>query len=391
MQPTAVRWLGVIALTLFPQAEIQAQAWAHLSPEQSRNLEAAIRRNPNDDAARSKLLDYYFLDRSIAPKEAIAARRRHILWLIENQPGSELSGSPQSTIDAAGHSLADPEGYKLASAAWRRQTAKPDATPAALAHAAYFFKTADREYSLSLLKRAVSLDPGNKEISARLGDQYALIILGITAVNRSGYPVGADRTLTRSALAGRAREELNTSHNAYVLAKAGYMIAWQGMVVYATAHIPFDPILLARDTAERAVSIAPHEADIAEAREEVRKIEKVAQDAGWPRPAQLQMQGRPNGAPSRETAMAAQPATPAISKAPAPPRTAASAPAKGIDLKQITVGMTREQVLSFGAPSGRITTEDEGHLVEVFEYYVNGTPAGTVRLKDGAVAGVQIR
>ena len=59
------------------------------------------------------------------------------------------------------------------------------------------------------------------------------------------------------------------------------------------------------------------------------------------------------------------------------------------DLKQVTPGTSREDVLKLGEPSARITMIDDGHLVEVYNYIAHGENLGRVRLTDGAVASVQ--
>ena len=384
------RWLATIALALLAQAESQAQRPPALSPEEARRLETAVQQNPNDTAARSKLLDHYYLDRTVDPTEAIAARRRHILWLIENAPENALAGTSPATIDPSGYSLADAQGYKLASEAWRRQAAKSDVKPAVLMNAAFFFKTLDKQYTVSLLERAVSLDPTNKEIGARLGDEYALIILGVTLLNRNGYPLRADRALAQSALANTAREALRTSRNPYALAKAGYMLAWQGIIVYASGQIAFNPMPLARSAVDRAASLAPGEAEVASAREQVLEFERMEQGAtrsqkDAPRAVQGSRQAALHSttSPSAASPLAAIPAGAAAASA-AP----ANTPAKE-DLAKITLGMSREQVLKLGPPSAR-TSMDDGHLTEIFQYYVNTSPVGTVRLTDGVVTSVQI-
>jgi len=62
------------------------------------------------------------------------------------------------------------------------------------------------------------------------------------------------------------------------------------------------------------------------------------------------------------------------------------------DLKKVTNGMSREDVLRMGAPSSRIMMDDdEGHLLEVYSYADKDVSIGRVRLKDGAVASVEIR
>jgi hypothetical protein len=62
------------------------------------------------------------------------------------------------------------------------------------------------------------------------------------------------------------------------------------------------------------------------------------------------------------------------------------------DLKKVTNGMSREDVLRLGAPVSRIMMDDdEGHLLEVYSYADKDASIGRVRLKDGAVASVEIR
>lgn len=251
-----------------------------LSATQSKQLEAALAANPNDRAARSALLNYYFLGSHLDPSEAIPARRRHILWLIENAPSDPLAGSPAATIDAAGHRLADPQGFRLASDAWRARTARSDTDGAALANAAYFFKLSDKAFTIRLLERALILEPTNKEFGARVGDEYALAIMGITMVNKNGFPLGADPRETQSMSAKQAREALTTSRNPYLLAKAGYMLSFQGAILRNTGKLAFDTGPLAEAALLRAVSLAPDDRDVANYLAQHRAIQDQIQAVG---------------------------------------------------------------------------------------------------------------
>jgi hypothetical protein len=383
--PAALRCLAAVAIMLLAQTESTAQGPPNLSSSETERLETALQRNPNDAAARSRLLDHYYLDKSVAPKDAIAARRRHILWLIENAPEGELAGSPQATIDASGYSLADPQGYKLAAEAWRAQAEKTDAKAAVLVNAAYFFKTDDREYTVSLLRRALTLNPQSKEIGARLGDEYALIILGITLENRNHYPLRADRTLAQSGLAQSAREALENSRNPYVLAKAGYMLAWQGAILYASGQMPFDPLPLATGAAERAVGFAPGQQDVAAFRQQVRELERMAGRTGRTKKAPVSNRAQ---AQPRLSEPAGHGATQSLSASLRP----AGGREQQVDLKRITMGMSRNEVLKLGTPAGRITMDDDGQLIEIFQYRGDtATQAGTIRLKDGIVSSIDLQ
>jgi hypothetical protein len=245
-----------------------------ISAQEAARFEAALKTDPANREARSSLLDYYFLNRRMDAATAITARRRHILWLIENRPWDELVGGPSATIDASGHRLADPRGFEQASEAWWAQAVKPGARAATLVNAAYFFKLADKEASIELLEKALALEPSNKETAARLGDSYALAILAVTMVH-NGLPTAADPPAYDGDVARRARQALNQSANPYVLAKAGYQIAFQGGVLTAIHKIEFDPLPLAEATLTRAVSLAPKDTDVAAYQEEVRQLKKL--------------------------------------------------------------------------------------------------------------------
>ena len=280
-----LRRLGSFALIVFAGLAGAQAPRRQLSAAQAQQLEAALQSNPNDRTARSALLDYYFINPRLDPAEAIPARRRHILWLIENTPADKLAGSPAATIDAAGHRLADPQGFRLASNAWRAQTARQDIDAAALVNAAYFFKLSDKGFTISLLERALTQEPANKEIGARLGDEYALAIMGVTMLNQNGFPLGADPSQTQSVLAKQAREALNTLRNPYVLAKAGYMLSFQGAILRGAGKLAFDTAPLAESTLQRAVSLAPGDPDVANYLEQHHAIQREIQAAAGARRA----------------------------------------------------------------------------------------------------------
>ena len=253
------------------------QARPQISAVQAQQCEATLKSNPQDRAARKALLDYYFLNASLNAAVAIPARRRHILWLIENTPADEMAGTSAATIDAAGHRLADPQGFKLASDAWRMQTAKPDASAGVLANAAYFFKLSDKPFTISLLERAVTLEPGNKAISAGLGETYAMAIMGVTMMNKNGYPLGVDPALIQSPVARQAHDALGASRNPYVLAVAGYQLSFQGAILRGSGKLDFDTGPLAESVLQRAVSLAPNDPDVRSYMQQHRDIQRALQ------------------------------------------------------------------------------------------------------------------
>ena len=59
------------------------------------------------------------------------------------------------------------------------------------------------------------------------------------------------------------------------------------------------------------------------------------------------------------------------------------------DLRSVSTGMTRADVLKLGAPSSKITMFEDGHVVEQYSYHQNGQKFGGVKLTDGVVSSVQ--
>jgi hypothetical protein len=60
-------------------------------------------------------------------------------------------------------------------------------------------------------------------------------------------------------------------------------------------------------------------------------------------------------------------------------------------LKQVTVGMSRADVLKLGDPSSRIAMFEDGHMVETFSYRADGQRFGVVKVQDGAVAKIDAK
>jgi len=61
------------------------------------------------------------------------------------------------------------------------------------------------------------------------------------------------------------------------------------------------------------------------------------------------------------------------------------------ELRGVTAGMHRADVLKLGEPAARITMYDDGHLVEIYRYLNRDADLGAVRLTDGSVSSVQVR
>jgi hypothetical protein len=59
------------------------------------------------------------------------------------------------------------------------------------------------------------------------------------------------------------------------------------------------------------------------------------------------------------------------------------------DLRSVSLGTTRADVLRLGVPSSKITMFEDGHVVEQYSYHQNGQKFGGLKLTDGVVSSLQ--
>jgi tetratricopeptide (TPR) repeat protein len=206
-----------------------------LTKVEAEALEAALASNPDDLATRAKLLGFYFRGAVplYGPGTTIAARRLHILWLIEHHPGSEVSQLSEATIDAAGHVLADKDGYAEAAKLWTQQVQRSGNDAAVLGNAARFFQLSDKEQAAALLQGAQRAAPQDAQWSGRLGYLYAIGILGVDMINQNGLPTSHSPAESKSAFAAHARAELERSTDANVVGAAGSVLGQYGLMMGA--------------------------------------------------------------------------------------------------------------------------------------------------------------
>ena len=126
-----------------------------------------------------------------------------------------------------------------------------------------------------MLEKALALERKSKEIAARLGDAYALAILGITKIDKNGLPTGGRSGIYDGDVARRARQALNQSNNPYRAGESGLSDRVPGRRATALHKIEFDQQPLAEATVARAVSLAPKDTDVAAYQEEVGELKKL--------------------------------------------------------------------------------------------------------------------
>jgi len=263
-------WIALVgaALTLsglsaraqtLPQATQSARDGRALSPQQVSDLEEGLKTDPDDLGARTRLLGYYYSSslRITSAEATRAARRRHILWIIEHRPEAEVTRLSETTIDPTGHALADPDGYNDARRLWLRQVDLHKNDARVFVHAARFLRLSDKANSLSLLKKAMQLEPGNAEIASELGYTYAITALGITMINNNGLPMGADPAQATSPIAKTAIDELRASSNPVVIAVAGNILSQYGVMISAATKGAINQDALAEELLLRSEALDP--------------------------------------------------------------------------------------------------------------------------------------
>jgi hypothetical protein len=124
-----------------------------LTAAEAQALEECLRTNPEDLAARGKLIAHYFVNLGGV------AWSRHVLWLIEHHPESPVAGFNFASISAPPNPLNDEADYARAKDLWLEQTERHPKDPRVWANALRFFSQAGSDGATRerLLKRAEEL------------------------------------------------------------------------------------------------------------------------------------------------------------------------------------------------------------------------------------------
>jgi hypothetical protein len=165
----------------------------------------------------------------------LKARRRHILWLIENHPESSIAGLSEATIDPRGQELADEEGYRQAKELWLKQAdkEKDNINIKVLLNAAKFVQLHDKAIAETLLKRA--------QVPNHLGYLYALGILGVNMLSHTGIPTSYDPAEINGEFARKVRAELEETSDIALLVSAGTILVQYGAMMKSFCGRDFEP------------------------------------------------------------------------------------------------------------------------------------------------------
>lgn len=184
MRSVPVLVLGVLLMSLatsetaYPDDNVQQllKLGREMTREDKILLEDQLAKKPNDVDSRTKLLGYYLI-KGRQDSDAAANKERHIIWLIENAPESEVLGPPYSKL----HKVIEPKAYSRAATAWKKTLSEAPENLSILKNAAAFFLIEDRKFSDDLLLKGQALDPKDPKWASSLGELYSLDLMSLPA------------------------------------------------------------------------------------------------------------------------------------------------------------------------------------------------------------------
>jgi hypothetical protein len=212
-----------------------------MNVQQVAELEALVKKNPEDLEARRKLLMFYAESgvKVLGEKRAAEARKFHSLWLIQHHPENELVTAWGTHIGPS-----DQPAYAQARRLWLAHTERQDVPVAVLTHAAFFFTSSDSPLAEKLLLRAQAADPKG-HYSAWLCRLYAQVISGPDA---------------QGAYAQEIRKKLAESTDAELLIRTGNALTMVYGMRPPKQKATFDPMSLGKSYLERGLQLNPNSA-----------------------------------------------------------------------------------------------------------------------------------
>lgn len=154
-----------------------------LSSGEAASLEDSLQSDPENADARARLLGYYFHletagDQATIPA-AHASRLRHVEWLIEHHPESEIAAMPQTRMFYQDGGVE----YQKQKDLWIQQAQRFPQDARVLKNAANFLISKDAGASLNLMKQAAALQPADEGLSERLGTMMAGLAMSRHSAN----------------------------------------------------------------------------------------------------------------------------------------------------------------------------------------------------------------
>jgi len=228
-----------------------------LSTSDAKKLEDRLLEKPGDEEARIQLLSYYAGPPVGADLSAVkAARARHILWLIENDPKDGLGLFQIATgvyrLHCQGDDLADPDAFRLASQMWLEQVQRNPGNSAIRHAAVEAIRFCSPEQAEQLLTE------GND--ASGLGRLYASAILGTTGESyRNSDPAGSDPAFRARPFAEKARQLLEAATTKDLVVAASRTLLREAATLWADGKLDWDYTSVGNSLLAKAKKLAPDE------------------------------------------------------------------------------------------------------------------------------------
>jgi hypothetical protein len=187
-----------------------------LTAEQAQELEQSLAKDPSSLGLRMQVMQYYFQNRQ---KDALW---KHILWSVENEPGSTATSLGAGMMAAPALGFTAEETGKVRELLLGQATAHPDDVQI-VQNAALLLQSTDVLKAEEILKRAQKANPDAPSLNQRLAQLYVACILQTTAsLPEARRPIKDAKGA--AALAERAKAELVSSDNKVLVQEAARML-----------------------------------------------------------------------------------------------------------------------------------------------------------------------
>ncbi len=197
---------------------------SNLSAAEAQQSELHLLSDPENIAARARLISYYVSNQIVEPL------RQHVFWLIERRPESEITVFYSRQHISANRNLAQSElDYEHAKALWLQQVTAHPNDARVLGNAASFMNERDLFAVEDLLKRARGVDPSNPEWAQRLAFVFGRAIATSFWAPASPPWAPAAPPLDPS-FAVAAKAELETSTDSVLVGTVGEFLAGGNLV-----------------------------------------------------------------------------------------------------------------------------------------------------------------
>lgn len=167
-------------------------------PSYLETLERKVQANGSDEEARRELLRVYWNAIPMSDAETKAIREKRltlILWIIQNAPAWRFAGEPEALIGAKGAPLANEEDFERFKQAWLTAAEENRNVAAVQGNAGKALLYSSPSTAATFLRRALELEPGEREYAFILGATYANALADQASKPEEGFAIEARQAL----------------------------------------------------------------------------------------------------------------------------------------------------------------------------------------------------